>query len=40
MEALVIGTLSLLILAATAGIVVMTLDLYEEYKHTKRKNRR
>jgi len=34
------GVLSLFILAATAGIIVITLDTYEEYKHTKRKNRR
>jgi hypothetical protein len=40
MEAVAIGALSLFILAATAGIVIMTLTMYEDYKHTKRKNRR
>ena len=40
MEAVAIGTLSLFILAATAGMVVITLELIEEYKQTKRKNRR
>ena len=40
MEVIVIGALSLLILTATAGLVVMTLTMYEDYKHNKRKNRR
>ena len=40
MEAIAMGVLSLFILAATFGIIVVTLDNYEEYKHTKRRNKR
>ena len=43
METVLIGAitlliLTLLILAATFGIVVIALDLLEEYKQTKKKN--
>lgn len=37
--ALIVGALGLFILAATFGIIVISLDTLEEYKKSKKRNR-